>query len=123
MTKRRLARGLDGKGRLHRQGDTVTAALAALALLVAPPSHAEPAAPWSDPHFPDPMHHSCAGGMGGFIVGFCDGEHYADGTYWHQLSGSGWGSTPECLLNGAPAPVGGCDGAVKVEPPAGIPSP
>jgi len=80
-------------------------------------AHADPP-PWSDPHFPDPMHHSCAGGMGGFIVGFCDGEHYPDGTYWHMLSGSGWGSTPECMLDNAPAPVGGCGGAVKTEPPA-----
>lgn len=87
---------------------------AAAILATASPALADP--PWSDPHYPDPMHQSCAGGMGGFIVGFCDGEHYADGSYWHMLSGSGWGSKPECMLDGAPAPVGGCDGAVKAEP-------
>ena len=87
-----------------------------LALTTAAGAHADP--PWLDPHYPDPMHGNCAGGKGGFIVGFCDGEHYADGTYWHQLVGDGWGQTPECMLDNQPAPVGGCDGAVKAEPAA-----
>lgn len=99
-----------------KHGIAAAFAVVASALAFAGPAHADP--PWADPHYPDPMHHNCAGGMGGFIVGFCDGEHYPDGTYWHQYTGSGWGSTPECMLDNQPAPVGGCDGAVQAQPPA-----
>jgi len=64
--------------------------------------------------------------------GYCDGEHYPDGSYWHQLMAGGLGfrwlmpgaTQPtnfglSCVVdpdNGPvpqPAPPGECGGAVK----------
>jgi hypothetical protein len=100
---------------------TVLAAAAAfgiaLAGLTAAPALAEPP-PWLNPHYPDQQHNNCAGGQGGaFHFGWCDGEHYPDGSYWHQITtDDGWGATPECVIDSGgqvPAPPGGCEGAVK----------
>lgn len=97
----------------------VAGAAAAAAVLFSWPAHADPPPPWADPHFPDKQHGSCAGGTGGaFGFGWCDGEHYPDGTYWHQIVwgnqyGSG-GQTPVCVRDdGSPQPPpapGGCGG-------------
>lgn len=83
--------------------------LFALATCFAPVAVADPP-PWTDPHYPDPMHSNCAGGMGGFMFGFCDGEHYPDGSYWHQITWSGGGTKPECMIDNQPAPPTGGDG-------------
>lgn len=87
----------------------------------------------ADPHIPNPSTGECAGGsMGSPIwMGFCDGEHYPDGSYWHTrqwgipiygspngLAGTNGGPNgAECVIdNGTavppPAPPGGCNGAV-----------
>lgn len=106
---------------------SLRAAVAALwlgGLLTAGAAYAdEPPPPWQNPHYPDMTHGSCAGGNGGgFGVGYCDGEHYPDGSYWHQTySWNTYGGTlsfdqPECVVDPdggplpQPAPPGGCDG-------------
>lgn len=87
----------------------------------------------ADPHIPNPSTGECAGGsMGSPIwMGFCDGERYPDGSYWHTrqwgiplygnpngLAGTNGGPNgAECVIdNGTPvpppAPPGGCGGAV-----------
>jgi hypothetical protein len=71
-----------------------------------------------DPHIPDPIHEFCWGS--GFSawswLGVCDGQRYADGTYWHV---QGVGHTILNVMCAAgtpgdmsppPAPPGGCDG-------------
>ena len=101
----------------------------AAALIVAPSAHAAP-----DPHIPNPGANYCPGGSAGspIYMGFCDGEHYPDGTYWHTrqwgipiygspngLAGTNGGPNgAECVIdNGSPlpppAPPGGCGGAVS----------
>lgn len=105
----------------------VAAALATLATLAASPARAD------DPHIPNQAAGQCAGGGGGSIFeGWCDGAHYPDGSYWHQLSYAGssmpffmpGSSEPtrlgmSCVVdpdNGPipqPAPPGGCGGAQK----------
>ncbi|TVS85214.1 hypothetical protein [Mycobacterium helveticum] len=94
------------------------------------PAHAAP-----DPHMPDPLRDYCPGGGAGNVLmgGYCDGEHYPDGSYWHKLMAGGAYSLPimvpgqsepadlgmSCVIdpdNGPvpqPAPPGGCGGAVK----------
>ena len=76
-----------------------------------------------DPHMPNSVQGYCpGGGWGGFSGdGYCDGVHYPDGSYWHQLR---WvvpfvGSTLnlQCVVDDGslippPAPPGGCNGAV-----------
>lgn len=103
------------------------AVLAAVAVLGAPLAHAD------DPHMPNPLNGYCpGGGVGNVFEGYCDGEHYADGSYWHKINYGAmtfpWmmpGSTQptqiglSCVVDpdGAPvpqpAPPGGCGGAVK----------
>lgn len=91
------------------------AVLLAVAAVSATPAHADPPPPWNDPHYPDRQHGSCAGGRGGWIVYWCDGEHYPDGTYWHQVFNAGADAVkPQCVRQGdgptpEPAP-GGCGG-------------
>lgn len=94
------------------------AACASVGLLTVVPANADPAQPpWMDPHYPDKMHGNCAGGSGGaFGFGWCDGAHYPDGSYWHQIVGSqAWGTKPTCVIDTdtgqQPAPPGGCGGA------------
>ena len=86
----------------------------------------------ADPHIPNPSTGDCAGGSAGspIYMGFCDGEHYPDGSYWHTrqwgipiygnqngLAGTHGGPNgAECVIdNGTPlppaAPPGGCGGA------------
>lgn len=84
-------------------------------LVATPLAYASPL----DPHVPDMTRAHCPGGSGGSAPTghWCDGEHYPDGTYWHQDFWEGW---PErnaltCVIdNGSfpppPAPPGGCGG-------------
>lgn len=82
---------------------------------------------YCDPHLPDPLHDHCAGGRAGSLMsdGYCDGQHYPDGSYWHAVQygaatvehPGGWMALPkECVVDDGsgirPAPPGGCDGAV-----------
>lgn len=99
----------------------VVAATAILAF--ASPVSAEP-----DPHMPDPQSNYCpGGGMGSMIyAGYCDGVPYPDGTFWHYIQygiplvGHPAGLLSPgmaCVINNggpvpAPAPPGGCGGAV-----------
>ncbi|MDZ7883595.1 MAG: hypothetical protein U5N53_12070 [Mycobacterium sp.] len=101
----------------------VAAAMAAVALALSPPAGAEP-----DPHVPDPQSNYCpGGGMGSMIyMGYCDGVPYPDGTFWHYIQyGLPMVGHPagllspgmQCVINNggpvpAPAPPGGCGGAV-----------
>ncbi|HET9874490.1 MAG TPA: hypothetical protein VFQ37_01835 [Mycobacterium sp.] len=81
---------------------------------------------YCDPHMPDPLHDHCAGGRMGSMMsdGYCDGEPYPDGSYWHVTqpgaptvdNPSGWMSlTKACVVHDGPgtqsAPPGGCGGA------------
>jgi hypothetical protein len=105
---------------IARRSAAIAVLSAAVAVGVAAPAQADPPPPWADPHYPDKQHGNCVGGSGGaFGMGWCDGEHYADGSYWHQIVwgnqyGSG-GQKPQCVIdNGTPqppaAPPGGCGG-------------
>lgn len=82
---------------------------------------------YCDPHLPDPLHDHCAGGRVGSLMsdGYCDGEAYPDGSYWHAVQygaatvehPSGWMAlSKECVVHDGsgtrPAPSGGCGGAV-----------
>ncbi|MDD4868261.1 MAG: hypothetical protein PHQ28_14445 [Mycobacterium sp.] len=60
------------------------AACAAVALAAA--ARAAP-----DPHMPDPLRGYCPGGGAGNVLmgGWCDGEHYPDGSYWHKFMAGG----------------------------------
>lgn len=81
-----------------------------------------------DPHQPDLPKNYCPGGQWGFgRLRVCDGEKYADGSYWHQwMGGNGWvGPTwnYDCVGDSgnstfpAPPPPGGCNGAIPPEQP------
>lgn len=58
----------------------------------------------ADPHIPNPSTGECAGGsMGSPIwMGFCDGERYPDGSYWHTRQ---WGIPLYGNPNGLAAPT------------------
>ncbi|WP_343601430.1 hypothetical protein [Mycobacterium sp.] len=110
----------------------IFAALACVAVMGAGVAHADPAPavppgpslpPTFDPHVPNTAEGWCpGGGVGGFNgFGFCDGDRYPDGSYWHQVRGNapfaGSVLTLTCVVdNGSPvpppAPPGGCGGAV-----------
>lgn len=102
-------------------------------IVFAPVAHAGP-----DPHIPNPQTGYCPGGSMGSPIwfGYCDGEHYPDGTYWHTFQngipiyghpngalGTGGLIGPQdgpsgavCVLdNDSPVPAaagpGGCGGA------------
>lgn len=107
-------------------GIVATAAVASAA-----PAGADP----NDPHIPNWSAGWCSGGgsirtgVTAFpdqtfsgLQGYCDGEPYPDGSYFHQVPNnvglSGFGSTivTTCRVNhgsmfSPPAPPGGCDGA------------
>lgn len=75
------------------------------------------APPGLDPHFPNQQYSHCPGGWAWWGGGYCDGEHYPDGTYWHQLTYMGIGRV-DCVIDNGDAipplaPAGGCGGAVK----------
>jgi len=83
-------------------------------LLGAPLTHATPL----DPHIPSIAQGNCPGVRGGFGMFYCDGEHYPDGTYWHQIvdyNSAASGSMTCVVDNGSIlpplAPPGGCGGA------------
>lgn len=95
----------------------------AVSLAAAPMAQADP-----DPHMPNPQANYCpGGGMGSMIyAGYCDGVPYADGSFWHYIQygmplvGHQAGLLSpgmQCVVPGgpipAPAPPGGCGGAVK----------
>lgn len=108
----------------------VFAALACAAVVgagiahAAPASAAQPGPPAFDPHVPNSAEGWCpGGGFGGFSgLGFCDGDRYPDGSYWHQVRVRapfvGSILTLTCVVDpdGGPlpplAPPGGCGGAV-----------
>lgn len=79
------------------------------------------ASPFNDPHIPSYNNGWCPGGGLGVEgrAGWCDGEDYDDGTFWHQRGYEGvWGfkiSTACSIRTDNPlmlehAPAGGCDG-------------
>jgi hypothetical protein len=91
----------------------------------AAPAHADP-----DPHMPDwPARYCPDGGLGlewQNFGGSCNGAKYPDGSYWRipllAIGNAIWEAdlvaTPmQCVVGDgmfpAPAPPGGCDGAVK----------
>jgi hypothetical protein len=98
-------------------------AAVAVCLAFAGLAHADP-----DPHIPDPQNNYCPGGGAGSMiyVGYCDGVPYPDGSYWHYIQyGIPLVNHPagllspgmQCVVNNgspfpAPAPPGGCGGAV-----------
>lgn len=98
---------------------------AAAILAWAPIAAADP----PDPHQPEMTRNYCPGGQWGFgRIRVCDGEKYADGSYWHQwMSEGGWGGPNfhyDCVGDSgnnvmpAPPPPGGCEGAIPAEPPS-----
>lgn len=110
----------------------VFAALACAAVVGAGVAHADPAPagppgppkpPTFDAHVPDTAEGWCpGGGFGGFSGnGYCDGDRYPDGSYWHQVRVRapfvGSTLTLTCVVDpdGGPlpplAPPGGCGGA------------
>lgn len=100
----------------------VAVAAAATSIAFAAPVHAEP-----DPHIPDMSKGYCPGDGQGIPIwlGYCDGVPYPDGSYWHIIQyGVPMIGHPNGLLSPgmqcvvhdgmgtAPAPPGGCNGAV-----------
>lgn len=91
--------------------------LAFALLFTAPLAFGDPVPNGMDPHVPNFGIRYCPGGKGGFAVFWCDGEHYPDGTYWHQTMGytSPIGTLTCVADNDSPmppiAPPGGCGGA------------
>jgi hypothetical protein len=80
-----------------------------------------------DPHIPNMSAGYCPGGGAGSPIwlGYCDGVPYPDGSYWHTIQygvpviGRPYGLLSpglQCVIGGgpmpAPAPPGGCGGAV-----------
>ncbi|PRI13036.1 hypothetical protein B2J96_23505 [Mycobacterium shigaense] len=110
--------------------NAITAAcLTAASMFMATPAHADPA---PDPHMPNMQAGYCpGGGMGSQIsLAYCDGVPFPDGSYWHAIQygapmiGHPYGLVSpglQCVVPGgavpAPAPVGGCGGAVPPPPP------
>jgi len=100
------------------------AALATAAALLSTnaPAHADyDFSKVADPKIPDPIMFWCMGGGAGNLLlgqpGYCDGEHYPDGSYWHVINAPVVRMRMDCVIdNGSPlpplAPPGGCGGAV-----------
>ena len=111
----------------------LVAAIAALAAFtVAPVTRADPDPdPGPDPHIPNIQANFCPGGGTAvmWMMTYCDGVPYADGSYWHIFKSQGQTiqgitsadttSPMRCVVNPGggpvpqPAPPGGCDGAVQ----------
>lgn len=104
---------------------SVLIGLLAGSFIICATAHAAPA----DPHIPNPQTGYCPGGGAGSMViaGYCDGVPYPDGSFWHYVQ-YGYpligkpegllGVPMQCVVNSggpipAPAPKGGCGGAVK----------
>jgi hypothetical protein len=50
-------------------------------------AHADP-----DPHMPNGKALWCQGGLGNdAMIPYCDGEHFPDGSFWHQTAASPFG--------------------------------
>jgi hypothetical protein len=115
----------------NRRGDevkhTIRFTLAALAAATAllsttTPAHADyDFSKVADPKIPDPIMFWCMGGGSGNLLlgqpGYCDGERYPDGSYWHVVNAPVVRMRMDCVIdNGSPlpplAPPGGCGGAV-----------
>ena len=100
------------------------AALAAATALLSTntPAHADyDFSKVADPKIPDPIMFWCMGGGAGYLLlgqpGYCDGERYPDGSYWHVINAPVVRMRMDCVIdNGSPlpplAPPGGCGGAV-----------
>ena len=85
----------------------------------------------ADPRIPNPIMFWCMGGGAGNLLlgqpGYCDGEHYPDGSYWHVINAPVVRMRMDCVIdNGSPlpplAPPGGCGGAVTQSAPLCVPS-
>jgi hypothetical protein len=94
-------------------------ALVVLAVSAIVSSIPSEAAPWDDPHHPNPGNSFCPGG--GVILdtgkGWCDGVDYPDGSFWHSVPMPYFGIyrvATGCYLHGGlfmqQAPPGGCGG-------------
>ncbi len=98
----------------------LTIIAAAISVLWSPPAHADP-----DPHIPDPVHGHCVDTAtppeiywtnSWFLVGVCDGQPYADGSYWHVQGFVAAVLSVYCAVGvpgsvgPPPAPPGGCEG-------------
>lgn len=58
------------------------------AVAFAPLAHAD----GPDPHIPNGAALWCQGGLGNIaMVPYCDGQHYPDGSFWHQTAASPFG--------------------------------
>lgn len=45
-----------------------------------------------DPHVPNGSALWCQGGMGNVaMIPYCDGQHYPDGSFWHQTASNPFG--------------------------------
>lgn len=105
----------------------------AVAAVTVPAAQASPPPGFDDPHIPNMMMGNCLGGKGGLgSISYCDGERYADGSYWHQLlMMQGWLGptvTMNCVVdNGSPippaAPAGACGGSWDGKVNTGLPEP
>lgn len=63
------------------------AAVLAVGLGMSPKAHAD-----VDPHTPNGSALWCQGGMGNVaLIPYCDGQHYPDGSFWHQTAASPFG--------------------------------
>lgn len=109
----------------------VSLVLLGAATVTSSPATADPGFAGQNPNTPNIGIGYCPGGQGGFMqIKWCDGDHYVDDSYWHQIATNGteWTGPEfrmECVVfnpaNGpfpAPAPPGGCDGAIPGGQPA-----
>ncbi|KAA8967053.1 MAG: hypothetical protein F6Q13_06705 [Mycobacterium sp.] len=122
MVNYRLAATHRGTTWLTRLGATVGCVVAIV--LSAAVASADP----PDPHDPDLTKNFCPGGQWGVgRLRVCDGEHYPDGSYWHQWTGGNvlvgptWnydcvGDSGNNVFPASPPP-GGCGGAIPPDQP------
>ncbi len=98
------------------------AALVSAGVANADPPPGPPGQSVFDPHVPNTAEGWCpGGGVGGFSgFGYCDGDRYPDGSYWHQVRGkapfAGSVLTLTCVDDDGSAvpplgPPSGCGGA------------
>lgn len=116
-------KGVEVKVRLSRLGAAALGCAAAIVSFAAVASADPP-----DPHQPEVTKNYCPGGRWGYgHLVVCDGEKYADGSYWHQwMRGESWVGPEwhyDCVGDSgnnvfpAPPPPGGCSGAIPPEQP------